>query len=86
VSCFESELQEQTFKLSMGTAGLSLPSNISAFVPGVLYDLELQVKAARVKLTSLAHKCRERTGDTLAYMGLYLLYHATVPLTQFRRH
>jgi hypothetical protein len=73
VSCFESEFEEQAFKLSTGVAGLNLPSNISSFMPGVLHDLELQVKAARAATTSLAHKCRDRTGDALAYMGLCLL-------------
>jgi hypothetical protein len=51
-------------------AGLNLPANISAFVPGVVHDLEYQLTRMRVATTSLARKCRERTGDALAYMGI----------------
>jgi hypothetical protein len=71
VSCFESELQQQVFQSSTGfDAGLNLPANMSAFMPGVVQDLEHQVTRMRVATASLARKCRERTGDALAYMGI----------------
>jgi hypothetical protein len=69
VSCFESELQEQAYQVSTHSGSLNLPANVSSFMPGVLHDLERQVTLNRAATTSLAHKCRERTGDALAYMG-----------------
>jgi hypothetical protein len=69
VSCFENEMEAEVFRLSVDGFSLNLPSNISSFMPAVEQDLERQIEFYTSAASSLAKKCRERTGDYIAYMG-----------------
>jgi hypothetical protein len=70
VSCFPSLFDAELFSLTTNGFSLELPSgsNLSAF-PSVQEDLERQVTLRRTQIESVAQKCRERTGEAIAYMG-----------------
>jgi hypothetical protein len=71
VSCFENEMEAEMFKLSVNFFNLNLPSNVSSFMPGVKQDLQRQIEYYSAAAASLAQKCREKTGEAIAYMGMY---------------
>jgi hypothetical protein len=70
VSCFENKMEEEAFHIAANGFSLNLPSNISSFIPGVELDLERQIDHYMALASSLAHKCQERTGAEIAYMGI----------------
>jgi hypothetical protein len=61
------------FRSSVNGFSLNLPSNISAFSPTVRSDLARQIELHTAASSSLARKCRERTGEAIAYMGMLVV-------------
>jgi hypothetical protein len=72
-------MEEEVFRLSVNGFSLNLPSNVSSFMPGVERDLGRQIEYYTATASSLAHKCRERTGAEIAYMGMLLFLEMDFP-------
>jgi hypothetical protein len=71
-------MEAEVFKLSVNGFSLNLPSNISSFMPGVEQDLQRQIEYYTAAWASLARKCRERTGEEIGYMGMYLVLNSVL--------
>jgi hypothetical protein len=65
-------MEEEAFRLSVNDFSLNLPSNVTSSMLGVERDLERQIEYNVAAAFSLAHKCRERMGEEIAYMGMLL--------------